>query len=261
MLSLAKSLIDKWPFAQAMASRELRGLNKGAMLGMAWLVLRPFIQVGAYVTIVSFVFNARLSPGAGTFDYALYVLAGLFGWHILQRSLEDSTSLIRDRMEILKQVAYPIETLPVTAFLISAIGPAVLLAVYLIFAGLSGRLSLSILLLPAALALLMAMLLGLSWLFMVVGVVLKDLREVISMLMALLIYFSPVLLSESMVSVPLWRMILLNPLSHVILSFRDVLQGGFHPESWAIFFVLSLISLAIGGLVITRAKVKINEYI
>ena len=189
MFDLLNRLIDKLPFAQAMASRELKGLNKGAMLGMGWLVLRPFIQVVAYVAIVTFVFGARLNPQAGPVDYALHVLAGLFAWHILQRALEDSCSLIRDRMEILKQVAYPIETLPITAFLVTAIGPAILLSVYLILAGISGTLVPSVLLLPLPLALLFAMLLGLSWLFMVVGVVLKDLREVISVMMALLIYF------------------------------------------------------------------------
>jgi lipopolysaccharide transport system permease protein len=261
MFALARSLVEKWPFTLAMASREMKGLNKGALLGMGWLVLRPFIQVAAYVTIVSFVFGARLGPASSPFDYALHVLAGLFGWHMLQRGLEDSTSLIRDRMEILKQIAYPIETLPVTAFLTSAIGPAVLLGVYIILAGVSGKLELSILLLPVPMALLFVMLLGLSWFFMVIGAVLKDLREVVSVLMALLIYLSPVLLSESMVPPPVWRLILLNPLSHVVLAFRDVLQGGFHPTSWAIFAALSFSALAVGSFVVTRAKVRINEYI
>lgn len=261
MFTLGRSLIHKWPFTLAMANRELKGLNKGALLGMGWLVLRPFVQVAAYVTIVTFVFGARLAPDAGPFDYALYVLAGLFGWHMLQRGLEDSTSLIRDRMEMLKQVAYPIETLPVTAFLISAIGPAILLGVYIVLAGVSGRLPASVLLLPVPLALLFAMLLGLSWLFMVIGVLLKDLREVISVLMALLIYMSPVLLSEAMVPASIWRLVLLNPLSHVVLAFRDVLQGGFHPASWAIFIALSVGALLVGALVVTRAKVRINEYI
>jgi lipopolysaccharide transport system permease protein len=261
MLALARSLVGKWPFALAMASRELKSLNKGALLGMGWVVLRPFIQVAAYVAIVSFVFGARLSPESGPFDYALYVLAGLFGWHILQRALEESASLIRDRMEIVKQVAYPIETLPVTAFLTSAIAPAIMLAVYVVLAGIAGKLGPSILLLPIPLALLMAMLLGLSWLFMVVGVLLKDLREVISVVMALTIYLSPVLLSEQMVPERIWRLVLLNPLSHVVLAFRDVLQGGFHLESWIIFAALSAVALAVGAFVVTYAKVRINEYI
>ena len=259
--SIVRSLRVNWTFALAMAQRELKGSNKGAILGMAWLVLRPFVQVAAYVLIVSFIFGARLQPEGGRFDYAIYILAGLFGWQLLQRGLEDSTSLIRARIEVLKQVPYPIETLPVTSLLTTAIGPAVTLAVYILFAAIAGKLGWSILLLPLPLALLVMLLLGLSWMFMVVGVILKDLHDMIGLVLALAIYASPVILSESMVGPSLWRIILFNPLSHPVIAFRDVLQGGFHPESWAVFAVLATVSFIVGAWVVSRAKVVINEYI
>ncbi len=261
MLALARSLIDKWPLTRAMAVRELKGSKRGTILGLAWLVLRPFINAGAYVVIVSFVFRAQLAPGAGPFDYALYVLAGLFVWQILQAGLEEATSLIRQRMDIIRDVVYPIETLPITAFVVSAVGPATLLAVYLVLAALTGRLGWTVLLLPVPFALLLAMLLGMSWMLMVLGVVLRDLREIIAILLSLMIYLSPVLLSPAMVPPQLWSIIMLNPLAHPIIAFRDVLEGGFHPESWAIFVALALASLAAGGWLITRAKVAINEYL
>jgi len=260
-MELARSIIQRWPFAWAMAAREMKGLTKGAVFGVAWLVVRPFVQVAAYVAIVTYVFGARLGPGAGPYDYALFVLAGLFAWQILQRGLEESTSLIRDRMEILKQVVYPIETLPITTFLISAIGPAVILVVYLCLAVLGGKLSWSVVLLPMPLAMLLLLNLGLSWIFMVVGVLLKDLKEIISVVLGLTIYLSPVLISPSMVSPRIWDLILLNPVSHVIIAFRDVFDGTFHPFSWAVFAIGMLLSLGLGAFVITRARVAINEYI
>ena len=231
------------------------------MFGVAWLVFRPFVQVAAYVTIVTYVFGARLGPEAGPYDYALFVLSGLFGWQILQRGLEDSTSLIRDRMEILKQVVYPVETLPITTFLTSAIGPAVVLVVYLCLGLLGGRLHLTVLLLPIPVAMLLLLNLGLSWMFMVVGVIFKDLKEIISVMLGLTIYLSPVLISPSMVSPRIWSLILLNPISHVIITFRDVFEGTFHPFSWAVFAIGMVAALMLGSIVITRARVTINEYI
>lgn len=260
-MDLLRSIIQRWPFARAMAVREMKGLTKGSVFGVAWLALRPFVQVAAYITIVTYVFGARLGPAAGPFDYALFVLGGLFAWQILQRGLEESTSLIRDRMEILKQVVYPIETLPITTFLISSIGPAVVLVVYLCLALLSGKLSPSIVLLPIPLAMLVLLNLGLSWIFMVVGVILKDLKEIISVVLGLTIYLSPVLISPAMVPPRIWSLILLNPISHVIITFRDVFDGTFHPVSWAIFAAGMLVALGLGSFVITRARVTINEYI
>ena len=64
-----------------------------------------------------------------------------------------------------------------------------------------------------------------------------------------------------MVSPRIWNLILLNPISHVIITFRDVFDGTFHPLSWVIFATGMLISLGLGAFVITRARVAINEYI
>jgi lipopolysaccharide transport system permease protein len=244
-----------------MAAREMKGSTKGSVFGLGWIVIRPFIQVGVYVIIVTYVFGAKLSATAGPYDYSLFVLSGLFGWQILQRGLEDSTSLIRDRMEILKQVVYPIETLPVTSFLASAIGSVIVLVVYLLLAALGGKLSWTVVLLPIPLALLLLLILGLSWIFMVIGVILKDLREIVSLLLGLTIFLSPVLMSPAMVSPRMWDLILLNPMSHVIIAFRDVFDGTFHRVSWGIFALGAVAAAWIGSAVVTRARMTINEYI
>jgi lipopolysaccharide transport system permease protein len=262
IVSVFRSLITNWDFARAMSARELRVINKGAMLGIAWLILRPLIQVAAYVCIVSYVFGARLGPDSGTFDYALHVLSGLISWQMIQRSLEESSSLIRDRMDILKQVIYPVETLPVSALLTSLPAPAVSLAIYIVLALAGGKLTWSVLALPVPLLLLAAFLIGCSWIFMVVGAVLKDLREVIAVFLGLAVYFSPVLVSEAMVGPTLWHLILiLNPLSHMVITFRDVLQGGFHPASWGVFAAMAGFAFVAGAWTVNRTKVYINEYL
>ena len=244
-----------------MAARELKETTKGAMLGLIWLVLRPFIQVAAYVIIVTFIFGARLGPDSSPYDYPLYVLSGMAVWQLVQRSLEEATVLIRDRTEVLKQVIYPLETLPLTSMLASMLGPGVGLFVYLCLAMVAGQLSWSVLLLPAALLLISMLVLGLAWLFMIVGVVLKDLREVVSVVMGLMIYFTPVLLSESMVGERLWSLILLNPFSHLIICFRDTLMGEFHIVSWVILTSLAIGSFLAGTWAVHRTKLIINEYI
>lgn len=259
--AVSRSLVANWPFAKAMAARDLKGLNKGAVLGLAWLIVRPLIQVAAYVVIVSYVFGARLGPEAGPFDYALYVLSGMVAWQALQRTLEEAPSLIRDRMEILKQVIYPVETLPLTAMMASSLGPAIGLAVYLVLALATGQLTWTALLLPVPLFLLVLLMLGLSYLFMIVGVLLKDLREIVSVVLGLMIYFSPVVASKEMVGERIWSLMLLNPLAHVVICFRDVLRSEFHSTSWIVFATFAAVAFAIGTVLINRARLTINEYL
>ena len=244
-----------------MAMREMQGMHRGALLGVAWLVLRPLIQVTFFVVIIAYVFRVQLGEGVGTFDYTLYVLSGLIVWQSLQRALEEAPSLVRDRMEFLKQTVYPLETLPLTGLVINALSPAAGFAVYLVLAIVNGSFAWTILLLPIPVALLIAFVMGMSWMMMIVGVMVKDLREIVSVILALLIYVSPVLISEKMVTPFVWDLLLLNPLAHIIICFRDVLFGAFHSISWIIFSAMTFFSLLIGAWVVHRMKLYINEYL
>jgi lipopolysaccharide transport system permease protein len=255
--SLPKSL----PFAIAIAGRDLKGLHRGSVLGVSWLVLRPFAQTAVYVLIVGFIFGQALGPDRSAAQYALYVLSGLVAWQAVQRAFEEAPSLIRERMEVLRQIIYPIETLPVSSVLTSLVSPAVSLATYAIFAAWLGKLSWTAILLPLPVLLLLVMLVGASWLLMVGGVVMRDLREIVALLLSVLVYASPVVLSESLVGPKIWSYVLLNPLSHVVICFRDVLGGGFHAASWIVFGVMALGSFFLGAWLIARVKLMVYELI
>ncbi|HBP16428.1 MAG TPA: hypothetical protein DEA08_01370 [Planctomycetes bacterium] len=243
-----------------MAWRELKGLNRGALLGSVWLVLSPLIQVAAYVAIVSFVFGQRSSTG-GPFDYAVYVLSGMIPWQILLRCLGQAPDLIRERLDLVKKVIYPLETLPYTAVMVSSFGSLVSLLVFLGLGLYAGRLQWTTLLLPLPAALLVAFVVGLSWSLSVAGVLIKDLREIVTITLALLVYVSPVVASEALVGPKVWGYILYNPLAHVVICFRDVFEGSFHPWSWVLFASLAAAAFLSGAWVMTRAKRHIAEYI
>lgn len=244
-----------------MSLRDLKSMNKGAFLGYLWLVISPLVQVVAYVLIVSFVFKSRLGEGSGPLDYALYVLSGMIPWQIISKSLQEAPSLIRDRMELVKQVIYPIETLPLTSLIVSSFGSLLSFALFLILTLIFGSFHWTFFLLPILLLLLAAFVLGISWIFSIVGVLIKDLREIVAVFLGLLIYLSPVVVSQEMVGEKIWGYILWNPLSHVIICFRDLFEARFHLGSWAVTAAMSLLAFFVGDWVITKTKLLINEYI
>lgn len=256
-----RAIFTNWILAREMARRELMVSNKGALLGIAWLVIRPFIQVAALVIVVTFVFGVRFGNATGRFDYAVYVLAGMVPWQILSKALEDAPSLVRDRVEILKQVVYPLEVLPVTSLLSAMLGPSIAFLFYLLLAAINGSLHWTILFLPVPFTLLILFILGSSWALMMVGVLLKDLREIISVLLGLLVYMSPVVMSEQMAGAKIWSLLQFNPFFHVVATFRDVFDGTFHPISWMIFLFIVVVALGFGILVLDRARALLNELI
>jgi lipopolysaccharide transport system permease protein len=259
--NLAASIITNRQFVLEMAKRDLKGLNKGAFLGFLWVIINPLIQVLAYVIIVSLVFRSRLSANSGPFDYALYVLSGMIPWQIITKSLQEAPSLIRERMELVKQVVYPVETLPLSSLIFGSFGSIVSFSVFFVVSILSGNVHWTCVFLPVPFLLLAGFILGVSWLFSIVGVLIKDLREIVTIILSLIIYLSPVVASREIVGEKVWRLILLNPLAHIIVCFRDVFNSEFHTVSWIIFVSLAVSSLLLGGWVVMKAKTTINEYI
>jgi len=248
-------------FIWEMSLRDLKTLNKGSFLGYFWLILSPLIQVSAYVFIVSFVFQKRMSDNSDTFQYAIYVLSGMIPWQVLTRSLQQSPVLIRQRMELIKQIIYPIETLPINNLIVSSIGLFSSFFVFLILSVYSHNITWTWILLPVPFSLLVLFIIGASWAFSIIGVIIKDLREIVTVILGLLVYISPVIASENLVGAKIWKIIQLNPLTHIVVCFRDVFYATFHVVSWVVFIILSVSSFFIGGLIISKTKTLINEYI
>ena len=181
------SFITHWELVREMAIRDLRGTSKGAILGCFWAVLQPLIRTAAYVVIVSFVLGSRLSGEGGRFNYVVYVLSGMVPWEILSRALQQAPMLIRTRMDLVKQVIYPIETLPMSSLLTGCVGSFVSFVIFLGLSIWSGSIQWTFLLLPVPVVLLLMLVLGVSWAFMIVGVLVKDLQEIVSVLLGLLV--------------------------------------------------------------------------
>jgi lipopolysaccharide transport system permease protein len=254
-------LIANRELVREMAIRDAKEINKGSILGNAWLVLRPLIQTAAYVVIVSFVFQARLGPDSGPLDYALYVLCGMVPWQLIVQSLVAAPSLVRIHAQLVKQTVYPVETLPMRTLVASSFSSLVSLCVFLVLAAATGELRWTVILAPIPLTLLVLFLVGSSWALMVAGVYLQDFREVIGATMNLLILLSPVVVSPQMVSPQVWTCILSNPLSHIIICFRDVCSAEFHLMSWSINLAMTSAALLLGAAVLSRARVRMNDYL
>jgi lipopolysaccharide transport system permease protein len=254
-------LIRHHELIREMAIRDAKGVNKGSALGNGWLVLRPLIQTVAYVIIVSFVFQSRLSPDAKIFDYAMFVLCGMVPWQMLVQALVTAPSLVRSHADLVKQVVYPIETLPLRNLVVGSFSSLVSLSVYFVLATFTGGLHWSILLLPIPFVLLSLFVVGLSWILMVLGAFFQDFREIIGASMNLLIFMSPVVIAESMVSDRVWFFIQMNPLSHIVICFRDTFNGELHWMSWLAFCAMTAVLLAIGSGLLNRYRLRINDYI
>jgi lipopolysaccharide transport system permease protein len=259
--NIIEIIFDNWELAWHMALRELKALNKGAFLGMIWLIINPLIQVLVYVIVVSIIFKSKLTSTSNTFDYAIYVLSGMIPWQILTKSLQEAPSLIRDRMDLVKQVIYPVEILPIINLIVNSVSLSIITSIYLVLTLTAGKFNFTFFIIPIPMLILIILITGISWILSVLGVVIKDIREIIYITLNLSVYCSPLVLSEAMVSPKIWSLVLLNPFSHILICFRDIFLGQFHAVSWYVYINMTIIIFILGSFIINRFKLLINEYI
>jgi lipopolysaccharide transport system permease protein len=132
---------------------------------------------------------------------------------------------VRSQPSYVKKIIFPVEILPIVplgAALVQTMISLLLLALVLAW---TGYLSVRVLLYPLMLVPILLLGLGVSWFVSSWGVFIKDVNQIVPVLVQMLFFLSPVLYSASMVPEVLRPVIVFNPLGPVIESCRALITG------------------------------------
>lgn len=208
--------------------RELKSTYQSSFLGALWPVILPLMMLLIYTFVFSVVFQARWSNDAGQQtppgEFALVLFAGLTPFNLFSAVTIRAPGLILAVPNYVKKVVFPLEILPIViigaAFITSLINIVLILFGRLII---FGSLPLTVFFLPLAYIPLILFTLGLAWFLASLGVFVRDVGQVISIIVQVLLFITPIFYPADQVPGALQFLITLNPLSPVIESFRDVL--------------------------------------
>ena len=230
----------------AMTRRELTDRYAGHVLGTLWAIGHPIALMGLYVFIFGFIFPARMNisdemPGS----FVIYILAGIIPWLTFSDSMSKGTWVIVGNVNLVKQVVFPLEVLPVKVVLASFVSQLVAMVFLLGYMLLTAhQWPLTVLLLPALFVIQLLAMLGVSYLFSAVGTYFRDLKDFVQVFTTAGLFLAPILYLPDWVD-KIWSpfsvILYLNPFSHMVWCYQDVLFfGGMeHPDSWIIFVILS----------------------
>ncbi|PWT76848.1 MAG: hypothetical protein C5B46_00605, partial [Proteobacteria bacterium] len=113
---LLRRLVPMRDLLAEIVSREINAPHAGHGLGRAWAYIHPLVIVGVYLLVLGFVIGGKITANsAQTLDYPSYILAGLVPWLMMQNALLRATSALTSNANLIKQVVFPIEVLPVAA--------------------------------------------------------------------------------------------------------------------------------------------------
>src|SRR5262249_22257518 len=101
------------PLLIEMTRRELTEQYAGQVLGAFWAIGHPLFQTGLLVFVFAFVFKPKIGGSYEMpLDYTTYLLAGLLPWIAFQNMMARTCTAMTSNSNLVKQVVFPIEVLP-----------------------------------------------------------------------------------------------------------------------------------------------------
>lgn len=235
----------------SLVGRDIRARYRGSMLGLVWALINPLLLMGVYYFVFNVVFRFRLPELYGGKDvpFAGFIFAGIILYFAFSEVLTKSPTLISDNSNYVKKVVFPLELLPVVSVLSSAFNFLVALAILLLYLLFSGYgLSPALLALPLLLLPYLLLLLGVAWFVSALSVYIRDITYVAGFLATALMFLSPVFYSLESVPVEFRNVMLGNPLTVYVETFRQILLGGQWPDlqQLLVLWGSGLVSVVVG---------------
>ena len=229
--------------------RDLRGRYKGSALGFLWTFLNPLLQLGVYTIVFSIIMRAGIEK------YYLFLFVALIPWMFFSTSIQGGATCILNQKDMVSKIHFPRQVLPIAHVTTCFVNMLLCFIVVLIVCalGLGLRLTLLPLLIPVMLT---EYLLALGLCFIVAGVTVyfRDLEHITGIFVMLWQFLTPVMYSVDSVPERLRGVFMLNPMTPIIICYRDILYWRQVPQLQNL-----LLSLALGILFLVVGWVLFNH--
>jgi ABC-type polysaccharide/polyol phosphate export permease len=193
--------------------------------------------------------------------YFLFLFCGILPWTWFNASVLESSGVLIAGGNLIKKVLFPAEVLPVVTVLANLAHFLFGLPILLAFLLWKGRLSATALLLPLPILVQLVFTLGLALFVSALTVHFRDIQNILSHLMHLWFFATPVLYHYGDIQGPLRSVLRLNPMTHVMVSYQQMLFHG----SWGHWpgllraSLVALLAFAAGAWLFDRLRDTLAE--
>ncbi|RMD86675.1 MAG: ABC transporter permease [Candidatus Dadabacteria bacterium] len=223
---------------------------RGSLLGTVWSIINPLLMLAVYTFVFSVIFKARWNIEVESrIDFALILFCGLIPFNIFAETLSRAPTIVVGNPNYIKKVIFPLELLPLTA-LGTALINGIISALILVAAkwAVSGAIHLTIFYLPIVVFPLLLLTAGLAWFIASLGVYIRDINQIMPVIITALLFLSPIFYPVSVIPPKLKPLYLLNPIGYVVEDSRRVLLWGEHPDwVWLLAGSVTGAVAALGG--------------
>ncbi|WP_035736657.1 ABC transporter permease [Francisella philomiragia] len=245
-----KHLINNRRMIMILAYHDFKDQYLGSYLGIVWAVIQPAAFIG--VIWLVFTYGIRPDGAGGSTAVILTLLTGMIPWFFFAEGLTNSCSSIVANKFLVKKVSFSVNILPVVAVLSCLIIHLVLVLFIMLLFILTGSYpDLYWLQIPYYIICTILLLVGLGWLTSAARVFVKDIEQLITLLVQFGFWFTPVIWLPEKVPERFRFLLDLNPMVYIIQGFRDSFVQHIwfweRPASTLVFLIILSLILLFGA--------------
>lgn len=224
--------------------REIKARYKQSIIGYAWIIFNPLVQLLVY----SFVFSIIFKFPTGGVPYSVFLFIGLLPWIYLQTSLSTSALVLIDNANLLKKVNFPREILPYSVILAKSIDLFFSLLLLFGFMAFYKVALYPVIIFVIPLFFIQVILMtGLALLLSAANLFYRDIQYLTNLALLIWLYMTPVVYPLSLVPKEYVLLYKLNPMVGIIEGYRSAfLNLTFDLGAIAWSALISLIIFIIG---------------
>ena len=256
LLSFLKHIYTYRFIIRTMAVQEIRQRYAGTLAGSLWFVVNPLLTILVYWFVFSV--GLRVQP-VGNVPFIIVFSAALIPWMTFSEILTTSTNSIAANAHLVTKMVFPTEILPFINLVASLIAHGVMLIILLMLLFFNG-ISFSFFNFQFFYYLfaLLVFSIGLSWLFSSINVFYRDTSVILSVIINIWFWLTPIVWGIEMLPERYRFFIKLNPMFYVVDGYKNSFV--YHIPFWYNYMVgiyfwgISLLLFAVGGLVFRKLK-------
>ena len=224
-----KTLKEIYEYRQmifGLVHRDLKGRYKGSALGFLWTFLNPLLQLLVYTFLFSVILKSNIDK------YYLHLFVALVPWIFFSTSINAGSGCVLNQSALVTKIYFPREVLPishVTAAFINMMYTFVVLLAVVFISGVHVSFA-ALLCLPVIMLIEYALALGLCLIVSSITVYLRDMEYITGVLLMLWQFLCPIMYSINIVPAQYLSLYNLNPMTSVIVAYRDILYYGRVPH-------------------------------
>jgi lipopolysaccharide transport system permease protein/teichoic acid transport system permease protein len=255
-LRFVVTLFKSRSLVYSLALRDIRSRYLGSYLNFLWAFVQPTITI----LLIWFVFDVGFKvPPVENYPFVLWLIAAIIPWFFFSESLGNATSSILDYSYLVKKVVFKVSVIPIikilSALFIHFFFIGFMFLAFLAYGYTPRWCNLQIIYyLFAAIVLVV----GLSWITASLVIFVKDVGQVVAMLLQFGFWLTPILWSIKMVPERYQPLMKLNPVFYITEGYRNSFISGiwfWEDPHWALYFwILTGIIFVLGAFIFIKLR-------